>query len=363
VADYSSVNGVDDDNITSVNGVAAASIESINGVDSGGASPTEATLWVAGMEDAFAAFADADDLTSWTVYDARATEAEPNYWRVAFGKDGSGDPLWVGTWLADNAEVCYTSDPTDSNPWQGVKFAIDGGNLRNRKFALEWGNNVWVAIGAQGGGIQNYFRSTDGQNWTQVDISGLTDIDTNTIYALTTDGAGTWWFGQQCRIYKSTDNAATFSLHHTLTGCGEIDDMCFTNDTLVLLCNTSLYTAAVSDTTDFSSATTFTTGGIRVAAAAGRVVFIGNNLYAKYADVSGKTITTDNTSGIALPTDGSNSNAGCIGTDGTTWLVGRDDGDICKSTDSGATWTTVVTGLGTPNMDVIDIKPDVLTPL
>ena len=360
MADYASVNGTIADNIQSVGGVVKSSIASIGGLltPAGGA-----TFWVLGLDDSFAAFAENSDLTSWTVYDARSTSATPDYWRVCFGKDGSGNPLWVGTWLADNAEVCYTSDPTDSNVWTAVQNDSSGGNLRNRKFALEWGNDVWIAIGAQTASYKNYFRSTDGQSWTQHDCTSLTDFDTTNIYSLTTDSNGTWWFGQGCRIYKSTDDGANFSLHHTLTGCGEIDDMCFTNDTLVLLCNSKLYAAAASDTTDWSAATTFSSSGIRIAGANGRVIFTGNSKYAKYADVDGKTITTDNTTGVALPTDGGDKNGDCVATDGTTWVIGRETGDVCKSTDNGETWVHCVAGLGSGGKDVVSVRCDVLLPL
>ena len=66
---------------------------------------------------------------------------------------------------------------------------------------------------------QHIYRSTDGSTWNQVDISGLGNISSlyaNGIYALTSDGNGTWFMACKGEIYKSTDDAASWSLEHTV---------------------------------------------------------------------------------------------------------------------------------------------------
>jgi len=349
MADYTSVNGVAEASITSVNGVAKASIASINGTNT---PSSDSRVWVAGQDKNYIAYA-TTDLTSWVAYDARSGGSDPDFVRVAYGKDGSGNPMWCGNLNASNAEVTYTSDPTDEQFWTTVNLTVQGRDI-------QWGNDYWIYVGVFTSSNKLVYRSSDGSTWNSVDVSGATSISTNNVTSLASDGAGTWWFGQQCRIYRSTDDGASWALHHTLTGCGEIDDLAYTNNTLVCLANGKLYSAASTDTTDWSASSTLTSGGnaTRMAAAGGRVV-VAYSGYAWPFDVNGKTITAQARVDISGDAHGG---ARCIGTDGTTWLIGCETGDIFSSTDDGATWTAEATNVG-PNKDIDDIKANVYLPL
>ena len=85
---------------------------------------------------------------------------------------------------------------------------------------------MWVSAGLMTSSNQYIYRSTDGQSWTPIDVSGLTDMGSvyaSGVYALTTDGAGNWWFAIGGKIYESTDHAQNWSLIHSVTvGGGRI---------------------------------------------------------------------------------------------------------------------------------------------
>ena len=358
MADYAKVDNTTSANLAKVNNVAKANIAKVNNCTQ---PSSGATLWVAGLDDAFAAFASNSDLTSWTVYDARSTTATPDYVCLAVGKDASGNKMWCGNWKANNAEVCYTSDPTDSSTWSTV-------NLLTQGFEIGWGADFWCFVGVMTASNKLVYRSPDGSTWTAVDVSGATDIDVQAVTALTTDGAGNWWFAQQRRIYKSEDHGASWALHTTQAGFnGDIDDLTYTNNTLVVLATGYLYTAASSDTTDFGTGVELGSGNnaMNIASAGGRVV-VAYSAYFWNFTVSGKTITGDGTR-IDISTDGHGS-AKCIATDGTTWLIGCDTGDIYRSTDpvDASSFSAAVLNLGPPaggTDDVGDIKADVYLPL
>ena len=357
MADYEKVSNVAASNIEKVNNIAKSSIEKINGMTT---PSSGATYWVAGTDKAFAAFANNSDLTSWTSYDARSGSSEPDYVCIAVGKDGSGNKMWCGNWKASNAELCYTSDPTDSNVWSTV-------NLTTQGREIGWGNDVWIYIGVMTSSNKLVYRSTNGSTWSEIDVSGLTNIGTQTITALTTNGTGTWWFAQQKRIYISTDNGGdgTWSLHTTESGFnGDIDDLTYTNDTLVALAGGYLYTAAASDTTDWGTGVQLSSGGstVNMASAGGRVVVAYSGNFWTFT-VSGKTITGDG-SAIDITTE-THSTARCVGTDGTTWLIGTDGGDIFKSTNpvDSSSFSIAELDIGSPAKDISDIKADVYLPL
>ena len=372
MADYEKVSNVAASSIEKVNNIAKSSIEKINGMTT---PSSAATKWVGIHLDREISYA-TSDLTSWDSYDAFAG-ASGSYpgagvdpYHIAYGKDGSGNARWVVTLNHTTTELQYTDDPTNENNWTVVQTYSDGStDIAGKLFVVHWGNNVWMAAGNNGDAL---IRSTDGAAWDEVDVSGATGINASkAIYALISDGAGTWWFAQENRIYKSTDNGSSFSLHHTLLDSGgsdpgDIRGFAYTNNTLVALCKSTgdMFAAASSDTTDWSSETTLTSVSnfgqqTRMAAAGGRVV-IAYNLKYWAADVSGKSITLEHNN-VSLP--GSHGNARCCATDGTTWVVGCNDGDVVTSTDSGDNWTLSDTNVAGSNFEMVDVAGDVYLPL
>ena len=285
--------------------------------------------------------------------------------------------MWIGTYAANNCELSYTDDPTDGTVWTGINELADESDFPDRIFAIQWGNDVWIAVGQMNS--DNIMRSTDGVAWSLVDVSGLTGIVSGAdIYGLTSDGAGTWWFAQHNRIYRSTNDGAAWALHHTLlyeaNDDGNVDDdpgdiraLAFTNSTLVAITKTTgqVFSAAASDTTDWSAGAVLNGSAnfgqqTRVAAGGGRVVMTYNQM--KWTmDVSGKSITIDENN-IDISGDATaHGNATCVGSDGSTLVAGCLTGDVFSSTNGGDAWTASATNVG--SKDCIDVVPNVFLPV
>ena len=380
MADYAKVDNTTAANLAKVNNVAKANIAKVNNCTK---PSSGATVWVIAHDDRYISHAASSDLTSWTAYDSFAGGSSPypsasvDHIHLAYGKDGSGDPMWIGTYAANNCELSYTSDPTAGSAWTGINALSDNADFPDRIFAIQWGNDVWIAVGQMN--ADSVLRSEDGVDWALIDVSQLTGIVSGAdIYGLTSDGAGTWWFAQHNRIYRSTNDGASWALHHTLLfddqDDGNVDDdpgdirgMAYTNSTLVALTKTEglIFAAAASDTTDWSAGTVLS--GIanfgqqtRITAGGGRVVVTYNQK--KWTmDVSGKSITVDENnidlSGNAV----AGGNATCVGSDGSTLVSGGLTGDVFSSTDGGDTWTASATNVG--SKDCIDVVPNVYLPV
>jgi len=380
--DIQALNGVSGSDVQAVNGVAVADIQAVNGlsVPSGA---TTATLWVASGNDRVIGHITNTNLladNSWSSYDAFSGGSSPNpsasvdHFNVAYGKDGSGSALWVSTWESDNPEIAIHDDAT-SGPWTGINTDEDGAALSIRRFAVEWGNNVWIAVGKTTGSNKVIFRSTDGSDWEQIDISGVSGIVDEGIYTIRTNGSGTWWFAQENRIYQNTNDGAdgSWTLLHTLLDSsdadpGNIRSMVYTNNTLLVgIMNTGeFFTAATSDLTDWSDETTLTSHhGVcfdnqsRIAAAAGRVVVVGGQFKSTF-DISGKSVTMDE-NGIDLTADVTHGNLFGVATDGSTWVAVAGSGDTFYSTNGGDSWTTSTQNVGAE--DMMHVAADVYLPL
>ena len=379
MADYEACNGVTASNLEACNGVAKANIETINGLTVPASGATRAFIGLADARVGLVPIADVADVTVWedNTYQGRPGDTW-DLTDIAYGKDGSGNPHYAAVINGNNPEIIYASE-TDfiaKNNWSE-------NNLTLRQRTILWGNNVWVSAGLLGSSSanQHIYRSTNGSTWSQVDISGLGNVSTlyaNGIYALTSDGNGTWFMALKDEIYKSTDDAASWSLEHTVSTVNDrIWDLVITNNTLVCLYQSGgpkLISAALSDTTDWSSATTVAgTGGLalgstakRMAGGNGRVVVIDTGKSVGF-DVNGKTITAATTRQV-FPDEG---NANCIATDGQgNWYVGSDGGttgadggDICESTDNGASWTRIVHGITASAYKIEGIGLNVYLPL
>ena len=376
---YEKVNDVVAGSVAGVNGVAVANIQNVNGQDKPTASG--ATLWVVGGNDRMVGHISNSDLLAgndWGDYDAFAGGSSPNpsasvdNYYLAYGKDGSGNGLWVSLYETDNPEITIHDDGT-SGPWTGINTDEDGANLSIRRFAVEWGNNVWIAVGKMSNSSKEVWRSTNGTDWEVIDISGVTGITTEGIYTIRSNGAGTWWFAQNNRIYQSTNGGTSWSLMHTLldggSDPGKIRCMAYTNNTLLvgILNNGKFYTASTSDLTDWSGATTLANHAAlcfddqrHIASAAGRVVVVGGQFKSTF-DINGKTTTIDE-SGADFSGDGdAHGNVYGVATDGSTWVACCLTGDMFYSTDGGDTWVDSTTNVGSE--DMMHVAADVTLPL
>ncbi len=330
-------------------GVAAADIAKINGTAEfaklcGNTKPASgASVWVQVKGARDVAFASNSDLTSWTTYDARASGGDPpgsavDFISLAYGKDGSGNSRWCASLATDNGELMYRDDAASQGDWSVIHNDF-------RLFDICWGNDVWLAVGKMTSGAgQNVLRSTDGANWSEVDVSGVSGTVNQSCYAVVYAGGSTFYFAQQNRIYKSTDSGASWSLAHTLVDSGgsdpgDIRSLQVTNSSMVAYVKGAgeLFSCALSDDTDWSTETSLTGAAnvnlnSRVAAGNGRWCMVYNQVFWA-ADVNGKTITLEhNNADISSDTHG---NANAICTDGSgKFVVGCTDGDILVSTDN-----------------------------
>jgi len=379
--DYASINGVAEADIASIDGVAKADIATVSG-QSTPAAASGATRWVIAQDDRRISHATNSDVlagNAWTTYDAFSGGSSPNpsggndHIHIAFGKSGNGGPLWVASYATDACELAYHDDPTAS-PWTGVNQDSSGNNLPNRIFALQWGNDHWIAVGKMG--TKSILQSTDGASWTQIDLTNVSGINGTAIYALASNGSGTWWFAQENRIYESTSDgdAGSWTLKHTLLDSGNSDPgniraLQYTNNTLMAGVDANpalVFTAAVSDLTDWSNETELTSGGnafdqqTHVASAAGRVVVVGSQKKWTF-DISGKQITMDENNADFSGDNTAHGTLASVSTDGSTWLATTFTGDTFFSVTGGDTWTAGPTNVG--SKDALDNAPDVYLPL
>lgn len=368
MADYEKVSNVAASNIEKVNNIAKSSIEKINGMTT---PSSGATTWVFVQDDRNVAYASESDTTSWSEYDSRDSSPPSgavDFLHLAYGKDGSSNPIYVASYNANNAEISYSSDPTNDNEWSVTTTVADGSDWPATKkiWALAWGDGVWFATGQNVNGSESIMTSTNGSTWTEVDLSSDSSLNNAGIYGLTTNGTGTWWFAQQNRIYKATDDGSgnfSWSLRHTLLDSsdadpGDIKGLFFTNNSLVAWADANpahLFSCAVSDDTDWSDETALDSAqnvnqNTRMFAANGRFIAVNDQRYWA-ADISGKTITLEHDKVLFGGTHGY---ANCVASDGTgKWMVGCKDGDILRSTDDGDNWSIVATNVGSEEMESV----------
>ena len=338
MADYAAVNGVTAANIEKVNGVAKASVQAVNGATT---PSSGATQWGLSAADAGVGYC-GTDLTSWTTYETKASESD-DYRTIAYGKDGSGSGLWVVGWSQNPQEIMHSSDITNTSGWTNVNTA---GGIHD----VCWGNNIWIAVGNNTGSRKAVYRSTDGATWSQIDISGVADVNTATIYTVGSSGSK-FMIAQQDRLYTSSDGS-TWALAHDFNDSNTtIYDLKYTNSTWILLvirtsggAGSGAYvrTAADTDVTDWSAEQDINIGtsARRFAAGNGKAIFVYSNDH-QLVTVSGKTCTLATYTANQLPEAGSRD----IATDGSTWMVVCDGGHVLTSTDDGSNWTHSVDGL------------------
>ena len=409
MANFTSLNGISCDSVSSINGVAKASVNNINGVEScsghdPGPSATKLYLGYQGDEASWGAVStfggSVSDVT--TAINTNAFQPDPSAGitaRIAYGKDGSGNPLLITVSKRDNnslfrisASDWAASTNNSATQIEGPDAANFNTNVKIRQLEAAWGNDVWISIGSlkehaddssEANRGKRLYRSTDGgTNWNSVmldDLSNMprSDLEYRGARGLVTNGLGKWWIAVydetaspvQSMIYCSEDDGQTWALHHTFTDT-EAYYLVYTNDTLVLTYN---YTgASPSQRRAVSAAGSATSGASnwgtsvalaedgdaandmintnhvssdrsskRIAAGNGRVVCCD------YQDVillivDGKTITV---SGALTAVAGAggiiNQNITSVATDGEgNWYIGSrptssTGGDIAKNTNNG----------------------------
>ena len=413
MGDISQINDVAAANISEVNDVAKANISEINdqGVPASGA-----TRWVVGIHNGFVAYAENSDLTSWTSYSS--TDHSNTAYDIGFGKDNSGNGIYIVTRDHDDRELEVSgTDVTSTDNWTEVDLSSDLSSVR-QQYVIMWGARAdgtaagtWMSAGKQNG--QRIHRSTDGgANWTNVDLSGISNHDANRgIQSMASDGQGNWAFAQENRWYYSTNDGASFSATTPITSDvpGQSRGVVFTNNSWVWIYSRSsqiyVRSCAASDITDWSDevrpeltynkATTDGSGTAdttvnplnpsntneqraSVCAANGRVCLATtNDQEIFYFDVDGKTISNLNGKKFSAH-GGGHAYAGVtnfdaadtmqdIATDGTTWIVVCKDGDAFKSTDNAVSWSSIVTGFDGGDVAATDdwkaITCDVVLPL
>ncbi len=312
-----------------------------------------ATYWVVG-EDAGTGdvgYAANSDRTSWTFYDK--TPADASSFDAAYGKDGSGNGIYVISNSSSTKELAVSStDITDGNQWTFINVGGSGDFFDTVCWANDSSSStsgIWLA-GKEDGEI---YRSTDGAaSWSKI----TTPSDSGTaILSMAGNGTGKFVTGQLGRLLISTDNGATFSSSTPFTTT-RICGVAYTNSTWVVTYEKTgedklyLRTAADSDLTTWSSE--IDTGILEpqantgnndpgpranIAAASGRVVIVCNRRsQIARIDVDGTT-----TSNLANPTY-TGSHFRDIATDGYTFMAVTDGGDIYESTDNGETFSKTV---------------------
>mgnify|MGYP003131905467 CR=1 FL=1 len=314
-----------------------------------------ASYWVVGFaagpgDVGYAANA---DRTSWTIYNR--VSGNGNSLDGAYGKDGSGNGIYVFGNGSSSGELTVSStDITDGNLW--TKIDLPSNLTVNKMQAVAWANDstnstsgVWLA----GSTVGRLYRSTNGAStWSQITVPSH---DNTALYSIAGNGSGKFVTGQSDRMLISTDDGASFSASQPFT-FETLAGVAYTNSTWVVAytksgqSNLFARTAADSDLTTWSSEVDL---GIakpaaadgdhdpgpraNIAAASGRAVITSNKVAAiARIDVSGTTI-----SNLANPTY-SGALIRDITTDGSTWMIVTNGGDVHESTDSGATFTQTV---------------------
>jgi len=368
MADYAKVDNTTAANLAKVNNVAKANIAKVNNCTT---PSSGAEKWVLAADNAGIGYASNSDLTSWTTYITELSEND-DYITIAYGKDGSGNPLWVAGWGDGDQELMYSSDITNTSGFSDVNLSPNK-TIQN----VHWGNNVWLAVGQMSGtDNKTILRSTDGSSWSEIDVSSIdsSSVTTDNVKAVCSDGAGNWLFSQKDRLYKSTNDGSTWTLAIDFddTGISEIKDIQYTNSTWVVLLHRSsggagsgpyVRTAASSDVTDWSAEQDVNVGAsiARFACGDGKCIFVYSNDH-QLATVSGKTCTLATYTANQLTSSILN-----VATDGSgTFVAVGTLGDIEVTTDNGSNWTQTVDGLdqpGTTNVKLRAIAPNVYLPV
>jgi len=396
--DYAKVNAVNAADIVKINGVEVGSIAACNGLTA----PTSgATRWSVATQDGNFMYAANSDLTSWTAYDSydegSTGQSGGDGKSLAFGKNASGQSIYMATRATANGgsqtkEIHISgTDVTSTSEWTNVDIDSDS-NSRNTIMMLRWAPDsggsaagVWLAVGKQATG--HIWRSTNGgSSWTAIDISGLTghvsgSSASDYINAIASDGLGNWMFGQDSRIYYSSDNGQSWSVStpFSTNAPGRFQSIVYTNNSWVICYSRQsqirFRSCAASDITDWGDEVTnhnqqmahITANGkaVKMCAANGKVWAVSEDDFdVNRFDVSGKTIS--NIANFDLDDIANLKVAQDIATDGVKVVVACRSGDLAVSTDLGASFSATLDAFqadGSNTKDLEAVTADVFLPL
>lgn len=292
---------------------------------------------------------------SWTFYDK-----SPNNSAAldgAYGKDSNGNGIYVFSQSSSETpgELAISSDDiTDGVRWTGLDLVGGGQQFCD---AVAWSNDstnstsgVWM-VGRRNGHV---YRSTDGaSSFSEIT---LPNDSGDPILSIAGNGSGKFVTGQEGRLLISTDDGASFSSSTPFTA-EQINGVAYTGATWIVTYTktgeTNLFarSAADSDLTTWSAERNL---GIQkpankdnnntpdkrasIAAANGRVVIVSNKIEAiATLDISGAT-----TSNLSNPTFSPGIEIRDIATDGFTWMIVGEGGDIYESSNGGDTFARTV---------------------
>ena len=169
-------------------------------------------LWVAAGEGSGSTIATSPNGTTWTnSVSASTVFAVQGYagaaYGVAYGKDGSGNGLWVAVGNSINVGNTIATS-RNGTTWTGISTMFS-----NQGFAVTYANNLWVAVGKGGNSIAT---SVNGTTWTGLGTSVFTtqgnDIRyTNNLWVATGEGGntiatsvdGTNWVGRGATVFTT----------------------------------------------------------------------------------------------------------------------------------------------------------------
>tara|TARA_Y100001937_G_scaffold59234_2_gene81323 strand:- start:6631 stop:7683 length:1053 start_codon:yes stop_codon:yes gene_type:complete len=292
---------------------------------------------------------------SWTFYDKSPGNSASL--DGAYGKDGNGNGIYVFSQSSSETpgELAISSDDiTDGVQWTGLNLVGGGQQFCD---AVTWSNDstnstsgVWM-VGRRNGHV---YRSTDGaSSFSEIT---LPNDSGDPILSIAGNGSGKFVTGQEGRLLISTDDGASFSSSTPFTA-EQINGVAYTGATWVVTYTktgeTNLFarSAADSDLTTWSAERNL---GIQkpankdnvntpdkrasIAAANGRVVIVSNKIEAiATLDISGTT-----TSNLLNPTFSPGIEIRDIATDGFTWMIVGEGGDIYESSNGGETFARTV---------------------
>tara|TARA_A100001015_G_C15034468_1_gene735268 strand:- start:842 stop:2431 length:1590 start_codon:yes stop_codon:yes gene_type:complete len=325
------------------------------GADKYTPSVSAASHWVVGPATGTGdvGYAANSDRTSWTFYDRMPANAAAI--DAAYGKDASGNGIYVMTNSSSDRELAVSStDITDGNQWTYINLGGTGQFCAG----MAWANDstgstsgVWFASRDNG----KIYRSTDGaSSFSEVSLSSLSGHNTQPIVSIVGNGTGQWICGQDNRLYRSTNDGLSFSVSTPLgSNVEDVLGVGYTNNAWVVVYTktgaSNLY-IKVADVSNFANWSNEVDSGIakpatvghltaraNIAAYKGRVVVVsGDKQGVAVFDVNGTELSNLFLPSISMP------DARDVTTDGTTWMLVTEGGDIFESTDSGATWTKTV---------------------
>ena len=359
MSNYSSLNSISIDNVASVNGVAKLQVASINAGT--GSSDEPIVIWGIAGADGAVGYGSGSSPSNWIGYRSPADASANDHVDLGYGRDGAGNPRWVRTTSNNNLELGFSNNITDSGGWTNV-------NVTGRRYNVKWANNKWIAVGSTG--QNDILVSTDGASWSSVDVSGLGLSGTN-ITSLATDGGNNWIFGQNAKVYASSNHGVGWYL------LKDFDD------------NSNIHEAAYSNNkwyvfrTDVGGNNVAEKVGVATSASSGSWVDsadlgIGDAGRAMFASVSTgsaaqSTVIVVNSNDVARSVDsGANftlltnslphGSARSVVSDGAgNWVISHDSGKISYSSDDGQTWSNgtpsgIQFGSGTEDIDVVAVN-------